>query len=58
VVGFSSAADAKAFCRAAAHVSKTCWVRAKSDGPKPQAAPLRGPKPAPPRPAPAPRRAG
>jgi hypothetical protein len=57
VVGFASAADAKAFCRAAAHVSKTCWVRAKSDGPKPQATPLRGPQPAPPRPAPVPKRA-
>jgi hypothetical protein len=37
VVGFATAADAKAFCRAAAHLSKTCWVRAKGDtaAPKP-----------------------
>ncbi len=31
VVGFSSAADAKAFCKSAADISKTCWVRAKGD---------------------------
>jgi hypothetical protein len=33
VVGFGTAADAKAFCRSAAQWSKTCWVRAKSDAP-------------------------
>ena len=33
VVGFQTAADAKAFCRSAAQWSKTCWVRAKGDAP-------------------------
>ena len=33
VVGFSSAADAKAFCKSAAEVSKTCWVRARATPP-------------------------
>lgn len=33
VVGFSTAAEGKAFCRAAAPWSKTCWVRAKGDEP-------------------------
>jgi hypothetical protein len=50
VVGFASAADAKAFCRSAAQISKTCWVRAKNDEPaKPAAKPaerLRPAKPA------------
>jgi len=32
VVGFRTAEDAKAFCRSAAHWSKTCWVRAKGEG--------------------------
>jgi len=40
VVGFQTAADAKAFCRSAAQWSKTCWVRAKGDAPAP------APKPA------------
>lgn len=40
VVGFQTAADAKAFCRSAAPWSKTCWVRAKGD------APAAAPKPA------------
>ena len=38
VVGFASAADAKAFCKSAAHISKTCWVRAKGDEPAKPAA--------------------
>lgn len=33
VIGFASAADAKDFCKSAAHVSKTCWVRARNDAP-------------------------
>ena len=41
VVGFSSAADAKAFCKSAADISKTCWVRAKGD----TAAPAKPAKP-------------
>jgi hypothetical protein len=42
VVGFASAADARAFCKSAAHVSKTCWVRAKGDEPaKPAAKPAK-----------------
>jgi hypothetical protein len=45
VVGFASAADAKAFCRSAAQISKTCWVRAKGDEPaKPAAKPARPPE--------------
>jgi SPOR domain len=48
VVGFSSAADAKAFCKSAAEVSKTCWVRAKGDTAAPAKPPehLRPAKPA------------
>jgi hypothetical protein len=38
VVGFQTAADAKAFCRSAAQWSKTCWVRAKGDAPAPKPA--------------------
>jgi hypothetical protein len=38
VVGFQTAADAKAFCRSAAPWSKTCWVRAKGDAPAPKPA--------------------
>lgn len=34
VIGFATAEDAKAFCKSAAHVSKTCWVRARNDAPK------------------------
>ena len=45
VVGFASAADAKAFCKSAAHISKTCWVRAKGDEPaKPAAKPAKPPE--------------
>jgi hypothetical protein len=48
VVGFQTAADAKAFCRSAAQWSKTCWVRAKGDAPaaKPLAAKPAAPQPA------------
>ena len=38
VVGFESAAEAKAFCKSAAQISKTCWVRAKGDEPAEPAA--------------------
>jgi hypothetical protein len=42
VVGFASAAEAKAFCKSAAQISKTCWVRAKGDEPaKPAAKPAK-----------------
>ncbi len=42
VIGFASAADAKAFCKSAAHISKTCWVRARGDEPaKPAAKPAK-----------------
>jgi len=45
VVGFATAADAKAFCRSAAQISKTCWVRAKNDEPaKPAAKPAKPPE--------------
>lgn len=48
VVGFQTAADAKAFCRSVAHVSKTCWVRARNDAPaaKPAAKPAERLRPA------------
>ena len=42
VVGFASAAEAKAFCKSVAQISKTCWVRAKGDEPaKPAAKPAK-----------------
>ena len=44
VVGFSSAADAKAFCKSAAEVSKTCWVRAKDDTAAPAKPPAKPPE--------------
>jgi len=45
VVGFASAADAKAFCKSAAQISKTSWVRAKGDEPaKPAAKPAKPPE--------------
>jgi hypothetical protein len=46
VIGFASAADAKAFCKSAAHVSKTCWVRARNDAPAKSAKPAERLRPA------------